>query len=1308
MYVFKRGCIFLKRFFSAFLALAIIAAQLAFAFSALPQVSAASVNFKCGDNATWYLDEHGVLTISGTGDMYSFNDTVINEEPWYDFRYSIKSVVIEEGITSIGCGAFSSCYNAERLHIASTVERIEYDSLGHSGEKHFRYITVGENSMLRQIDDYALSDTLWYDNYPDDSPVYIGRLLYGFNGFPESGSTLDVREGTYAINVKALYSRGQIAQVNLPDSVEHVGQIAFSGTGWIKNHPVGPIYSGSVFIGYSGDIPVSEVDVVIKEGTKCIAGGALNGSDRIMSLTLPSSLKNIDDAAFYNCFNLESVTIPQNSELEYVGASAFSGCEKLSSFALPESVEEIGNYAFSSTKVKKINLGKNVERVGIRFIKGSDIVLTLDESNPYLYMDEHCVIYNESRSQLLFALMCTVPTEYTVDEGCRFIHAYAFEKTRIQKINFNEGLEYIDNYAFQSSNLTSVTLPDSFRRLGLSVFSSCPITEIDFGTGISVIPSFTFSSISTLKEVVFPSNITELESTSFRGCKNLEKAVIPATVTRCPAFEYCDALTIYCYSDSAAHNYAVSKNIPFVLLDGTVETTEITDMISQAESVDRSLYTSESLAELDAALNAVDLEKEGLTQNEINEWVAAIGEAIENLDYAPADFSQTDALLKQAGGIDRSLYTAESLENLDKAVAAVDKSVTKENQSKVAEWNANIENAIRNLEYAPADFTQTDTLLKQAGGIDRSLYTAESLENLDKAVAAVDKSVTKENQSKVAEWNTNIENAIRNLKYAPADFSVIDALITKANKLDRSLYTAESLAALDKAVAAVDKTVTKENQSKVAGWVVAIDSALNNLKYAPADFTAVDTAVKKAQGINRNLYTAESLAALDKAVAAVDKNVTKEKQSQVNSWASSINSAINNLKYKPADYTQVNKAVAAANKIDLRLYSDYTVTVLKNALKSVNYNLKINEQKKVDGYASSINAAIAGLQYASVTLRHDVCGVIVSATAKEIDPDTSLAVEKVDSSEHEGTNFAVGGSIKSLNFYDINLVLGGKTVQPSGTVTVKIKLASGVDPKKCKVYHVTDDKVNPLVRFASTIDGNYIAFETTHFSEFAVIEVETVVDSVEILSLPSKTEYTVGETFETKGLTVAAHYSDGTSKAVTDFNVGMVDLSTQGEKTVTVYYTFGSVTKSADFKIKVVEKTDGKPVTPPEEKPEPSVSAEITAEGKPAESYAKKLGIFNLYSRASILLGASLENADGCTLRWSSDNSKVFVDENGKVTCKGLFGAKKAKITLEVIDPEGNIRATDSVQVIFYKLSFQLSGFAAQTVRIMKQTLFAE
>ena len=56
-----------------------------------------------GDNLTWILDDEGVLTISGTGAMANWNWKGL---PWYANKDKIESVVIEDGVTSIGANAY--------------------------------------------------------------------------------------------------------------------------------------------------------------------------------------------------------------------------------------------------------------------------------------------------------------------------------------------------------------------------------------------------------------------------------------------------------------------------------------------------------------------------------------------------------------------------------------------------------------------------------------------------------------------------------------------------------------------------------------------------------------------------------------------------------------------------------------------------------------------------------------------------------------------------------------------------------------------------------------------------------------------------------------------------------------------------------------------------------------------------------------------------------------------------------------------------------------------------------------------------
>ena len=60
----------------------------------------------CGENLTWDLT-NGILTISGTGKMTDY--TNYSSVPWYSSRESIITIIINDGVTSIGSYAFSNC-----------------------------------------------------------------------------------------------------------------------------------------------------------------------------------------------------------------------------------------------------------------------------------------------------------------------------------------------------------------------------------------------------------------------------------------------------------------------------------------------------------------------------------------------------------------------------------------------------------------------------------------------------------------------------------------------------------------------------------------------------------------------------------------------------------------------------------------------------------------------------------------------------------------------------------------------------------------------------------------------------------------------------------------------------------------------------------------------------------------------------------------------------------------------------------------------------------------------------------------------
>ena len=82
------------------------------------------VSGSCGTNLVWVLDNDGRLTISGTGEMNDYSSSGSSKAPWYNYRTSIKKVIIGDSVTNIGRNAFFSCNNLVDVSIGDNVKDI--------------------------------------------------------------------------------------------------------------------------------------------------------------------------------------------------------------------------------------------------------------------------------------------------------------------------------------------------------------------------------------------------------------------------------------------------------------------------------------------------------------------------------------------------------------------------------------------------------------------------------------------------------------------------------------------------------------------------------------------------------------------------------------------------------------------------------------------------------------------------------------------------------------------------------------------------------------------------------------------------------------------------------------------------------------------------------------------------------------------------------------------------------------------------------------------------------------------------------
>lgn len=131
---------------------------------------------------------------------------------------------------------------------------------------------------------------------------------------------------------------------------------------------------------------------------------------------------------------------------------------------------------------------------------------------------------------------------------------------------------------------------------------------------------------------------------------------------------------------------------------------------------------------------------------------------------------------------------------------------------------------------------------------------------------------------------------------SPADYTAVDAALAEANELDRTLYT--DLSAVDTAVANVARGYGIARQSEVDAMAQAIRDAVKNLVLKGADYTAVDAAITKANALNKDDYT--NFAAVQAAIDAVDRTKDITQQSEVDTMAATIQSALAALEKKPA------------------------------------------------------------------------------------------------------------------------------------------------------------------------------------------------------------------------------------------------------------------------------------------------------------------------------------------------------------------------------------------------------------------------
>lgn len=268
------------------------------------------------------------------------------------------------------------------------------------------------------------------------------------------------------------------------------------------------------------------------------------------SLTVPETLDGIavtaiGDKAFYQCYYLTDVTLPES--ITYIGDFAFEDCTDMETLTIPSSVTNIGCNPFLGTTVQ------------LRVAEGNPV---FEQQGAFLLdrVEKRLICY-QGQPEGADADPLTVPTgileigdyafsradavQVALPAGVQKIGKYAFQRClQLQEVTLPAGVTDIGDHAFQRcGKLQAVNLPDSVTHLGCNPFAGTPVTLtlsashptlelredvlIERKTG----KLLSYPSVGSEPIYTVPGDIREIGEYAFAYCKDLYTLNIPDNVT---------------------------------------------------------------------------------------------------------------------------------------------------------------------------------------------------------------------------------------------------------------------------------------------------------------------------------------------------------------------------------------------------------------------------------------------------------------------------------------------------------------------------------------------------------------------------------------------------------------------------------------------------------------------------------------------------------------------------------------------------------------------------------------------------------
>ena len=469
---------------------------------------------QCGDSLIWTISDDGVLTISGTGEMWDWTRTEYAwpSTPWQATVSRISSVRIEPGVTSIGGFAFYGCQSMTEISIAETVTRIGAGAFcACSG---LLSLTIPEG--VTSIEWSALESCYGLKS------IRIPKSLTAIEEdlFSSCTGLTDIYYGgTQAEwkNLSAIYDAYKVA-VHCTDGDLNPADTAYCGDDLIWRLDD----DGTMTVSGSGDM----WDFGYDQAPWC------QRTSEIKQLCLMSGVTSIGNYAFVNCPNLNSASLP--ASLTRIGEQLFRRCGNLTDIYYGGTMAEWKRLrvVYDHYKVAVHCADGELSPADTAFC-GDNLVWSLD--------DNGIMTITGSGDMWDFDYGLTLPWESRRSEikqlrltnGVTSIGSRAFMYCdQLSSVTLPEGLTRVGYSAFNfCESLWALTLPETVTSIGSGAFSGSSIYSFVIPEGVTSIESGTFSYCANLTSVIIPETVTDIGAIAFYGCYNLTGVKIPERVT---------------------------------------------------------------------------------------------------------------------------------------------------------------------------------------------------------------------------------------------------------------------------------------------------------------------------------------------------------------------------------------------------------------------------------------------------------------------------------------------------------------------------------------------------------------------------------------------------------------------------------------------------------------------------------------------------------------------------------------------------------------------------------------------------------